>query len=318
MGGGNFASVENNVSLRKRTWIHRGGNVSYWITPKSTSELEKVAELLYTHNISFITIGHTSNIWFKNDFDTDCILDTRQLNGFTETDNNLIVCDCGLPMKQLSKYCIDHGYAGYEGMINLPGTVAGAIVNNSSCYKCGVESTLKSIDIVTEDGKLKHLPASDLGYSFRTSKLKDGSLRGVIVRAYFDTNKHESPSVLQSKAEACRQDRITTQDPPAHNLGSAINTYGDYKGLVGIILKIFRKLLILIGSEKETKTKVLNVIACVFCGCPKAAKYISSKRPQCYIWKDSGADLAFSDYIKVMNKIYPKCSIEIEIKSKTI
>lgn len=46
----------------------------------------------------------------------------------------------------------------------------------------------------------------------------------------------------------------------------------------------------------------------------EVAKYISTKRPSCYIWKDSGADEAFSGYIKVMNKIYPKCSLEIEIK----
>lgn len=74
---GNFSSIENNISLSKRTWIHRGGNVNYWITPNSTSELEEVAALLYTHYISFITIGHTSNMWFKNDFDTDCILYIR-------------------------------------------------------------------------------------------------------------------------------------------------------------------------------------------------------------------------------------------------
>lgn len=257
-------------------------------------------------------------MWFKNDFDIDCIIDTRQLKGFHETDNNLIVCDCGLPIKQLSKYCVEHGYAGYEGMINLPGTVAGAIVNNSSCYKCGVQSTLVSIDFVTEDGKLKHLPASELGYSFRTSKLKDGSLKGVIIRAYFDTSKREKPSVLQTKAEECHQDRLKTQDPPAHNLGSTVNTDGNYKGWIGVILRSIRKILMIVGAEQSAVIKSLNYVACLCCGCPKAAKYISSKRPQCYIWKDSGADLAFSDYIKVMNKIYPKCSIEIEIKSKTI
>lgn len=251
-----------------------------------------------------------------NDFDIDCIIDTRQLKNLYESDNNLIVCDCGLPIKHLSKYCIEHGYAGYEGMINLPGTVAGAIVNNSSCYKCGVESTLKSIDIVTEDGKLKHLPASELGYSFRTSKLKDGSLRGVVVRAYFDTSKHESISVLQSRAEEYHQDRLVTQDPPAHNLGSTVNIDGYYKGWIGVILRIERKLLMIAGTKKNDCNRILNYTACLFCGCPNVAKYISSKRSSCFIWKDTSADVAFPDYIKVMNTIYTKCSIEIEIKSK--
>lgn len=250
-----------------------------------------------------------------NDFDIDCIIDTRQLKNFHESDNNLIVCDCGLPIKNLSKFCIEHGYAGYEGMINLPGTVAGAIVNNSSCYKCGVQSTLDSIDIITEDGQPKHLPASELGYTFRSSKLKDGSLRGVIVRAYFDTSKHENPSVLQSRAEKCHQDRQLTQDPPAHNLGSTINTSGNYIGWIGVVLRIARRILMSIGVEQRVVTRTLNYISCICCGCPNVAKYISSKRQQCFIWKDNGADEAFSDYIKVMNKIYPKCSIEIEIKS---
>lgn len=257
-------------------------------------------------------------MWFKNDFDIDCILDTRQLKGFHETDNNQIVCECGLPIKQLSKYCIEHGYAGYEGMINLPGTIAGAIVNNSSCYKCGVQSTLDSIDIITEDGEAKHLPASELGYTFRSSKLKKGSLRGVIVRAYFDISKHENTSVLQSRAEEYHQDRLVTQDPPAHNLGSTVNIDGYYKGWIGVILRIARKLLLIVGTKKNNITRILNYTACICCGCPKVAKYISTKRSSCFIWKDQGADKAFSDYVKVMNKIYTKCSIEIEIKSKTI
>ena len=57
---------ETNVSLKKRTWIHRGGIAELFITPVNAEELEIVVSFLYSQSIRFQLIGHTSNLYILN------------------------------------------------------------------------------------------------------------------------------------------------------------------------------------------------------------------------------------------------------------
>lgn len=177
--------------MSRKTWIHRGGKVDYWWLPNDLSELIYVGKLLYGNNQNFITIGHTSNIYFKNSFNIPHILDTKKLASFSLEDN-IIVCDCGVPIAKLSKWAVEQGIMGYEGMINLPGTVAGAIVGNSGCYNCGIDKILRSVEVLTPDGEILNIDVSNLNYQFRSSAFKTEELKGIILRAFLDASQHRA------------------------------------------------------------------------------------------------------------------------------
>ena len=121
----NLCHSETNILLKDRTWIHRGGKVDYWLQPENIEELVAVGKLLYGIKEPFVTIGHTSNTYFKNSFNIKYVIDTRHLTGFNELNGNTLVCECGAPMAKVSRYCVERGIAGYEGMVGLPGTVGG-------------------------------------------------------------------------------------------------------------------------------------------------------------------------------------------------
>ena len=157
--GGELPEYQLNTTLAKHSWLRRGGNVKYWWLPKNREELVNIGRFLYENNQPFITIGHTSNIYFKDSFSIDHIIDTRKLTSYEILNDNLIICDCGVHMSKLAKYAILNGIEGYEGFINLPGTVGGAIVNNSGCYRCGIDKVLKSIELLTPEGKIVNLDA---------------------------------------------------------------------------------------------------------------------------------------------------------------
>lgn len=118
---------QRNVSLKDKTWIHRGGEVDYWLQPETTEELEAVGALLYSQHQPFVTIGHTSNTYFKNSFNIRYVVDTRHLTRFFIQDEITLVCECGAPMAKVSQFCVEKGIGGYEGMVELPGTVGGGV-----------------------------------------------------------------------------------------------------------------------------------------------------------------------------------------------
>ncbi len=302
------------VYLKDKTWIHRGGKVSYWLQPKTYQELVAIGKILYETKEPFVTIGHTSNTYFKNSYSIKYVLDTRHLTSFHQINSNILVCDCGTPMAKISRYCVENGIAGYEGMIGLPGTAGGGVFCNSGCYGCGIDKTLMYIDILTESGGIKRVTNEQMDFSFRSSIMKRGEIKGIILRVYFDISKKEDKSILMAIAEKNKADRKETQDPPAKNLGSTVNTNGYKGGLRNNIIKLFFKIYVHISKDKNKRFLFRKNITCLFYNRLMVAKYISNKRMNCFIWKDDDADVAYPYYLDMMEKVYLNCDIEIICK----
>ena len=269
---------------------------------------------MYANDKVFLTIGHTSNIYFKNSFNIDNIIDTKQLTSYRIIDDETLMCDCGVHMSKLSQYCVSQGFVGYEGMINLPGTVGGAIVNNSGCYRCGIDKVLKFVDLLTPDGNIVNISSKELGYTFRNSYLKNGIIKGVIVRAYLDISNKGNIEILKRVAAENTNNRMETQDPPAYNLGTTLNCSYYKKNFRNIIIRITSRILIVSIKNTKKRSEILKKLILFIYGRSYLDKFISNKRMSCFLWKDENADLYFDDYLKLIGDIYKHHTIEIEIK----
>ena len=311
-------SYERDVELKKRTWIHRGGVAKLWITPSSGDELQEVCAKLYKEHTPFFIIGHTSNIYFSNDYNTDIIISTIKLNSFSQS-GGIIVADCGAAVKSLAKYGVEQGLSGFEGLVDLPGTIGAAVYNNSGCYECSVAELLDHIDMIDENGKSVTLTRDDMGYTERSSILKRGEKKGVITKVYLRANPAQDIKAIQQKAETNHHHRITYQEQPAQTLGSVFPTY---------VVKAFEKnlnaptriLLSLIYKAHSaglisflTRQKAKRDIICVLNGLWTIRQYISERNFNCFIWKDDKADEAFFQYKSKVSQISQKEQTEIEI-----
>lgn len=307
-----------NISLKDKTWIHRGGSVDYYYIPSSVEELIEVGKSLFLEERDFIAVGHTSNIYFKDSFNIDSIVDTKKLTEFNVLDDETLVADCGAHMSKISQYCVENGVVGYEGMINLPGTVGGAIVNNSGCYNCGIDKVLKSIDLLTPQGDIINITNKELGYTFRNSKLKSGELKGIVLRAYLDISNKGNVEELKKIALENTSNRKETQDPPAYNLGTTVN-FSIYKSnFRNIFIRLISKVLVVLIRDLQKRNRTLKNLILFMYGKRSLAKYISDKRMQCFLWKDEKADLYFEEYLKLIDEVYTHYSVEIEIKERKI
>ena len=176
----NSICYEENVDLRKKTWIHRGGLVGIYIIPANVKELEMICSYLYAANKTFLVVGHTSNLYIHNDYNYDIVVSTLKCNHFTITDN-IIECECGAAVSKIANACIERGLQGMEFLTSLPGTIGGAICNNSTVKKSGVADLLLDLDFFDESGDLKVLKPTDLLFSFRNSAIKSHDTEDKIV-----------------------------------------------------------------------------------------------------------------------------------------
>lgn len=78
----NNVLFEENISLKKKTWIHRGGMCSLFIMPANIRELELTAQFLYKGNYEFLLIGHTSNLYILDSCNIPLVVSTAKCNKF--------------------------------------------------------------------------------------------------------------------------------------------------------------------------------------------------------------------------------------------
>lgn len=308
---------EQNVDLKKKTWIHRGGVANYYISPTKIDQLVFVVKHLYAENCSFLVVGHTSNLYIRNTTNIEIVISTIHLNHYEENDGHYI-CECGVAIADLSRKAIKKGKAGYEGLVNLPGTVASAVVNNASCFQCGISNLLVEATILCTDGEIRVYDKEAFEYSERSSAFKRGEKKGVILSVTLDSSREAPKEKLLRQADANTLYRKERQEGPKQNLGS---TYPNY------VMKAFyehlpiytRLILILFGIPyrflgKQRPQIVTNTII-LLCSLNyiKLYRYVSKHNFGCFIWRDEKADEAFKTYYSFVAKTSGLHDIEIEI-----
>lgn len=316
----NNLNVEINVLLQNKTWIHRGGYVDYFFIPNSIEELELVVRYLYTHNIEFYTFGHTSNTYILNDCNLSVVISTLKLTNISILDN-CISCEPGVATSRLSRLCNQLGIAGFEGMIDLPGTVAAASINNSGCYNSITENQLLYLEYINKKGKKITVDVNEMEYSHRNSVFKEGKKKGVILRVVYKKEVLINPMDLILVSQKYHEIRNQTQEQKTMNLGSIFANINYFniklikKTFHGVSLYCIYKLtyifLLAFRFPVKYRMKFIRNLLLLYANSWYLNKYVSNKNINVYLWKDNNADLYFDQYVEMMSSVFVDIKLEI-------
>lgn len=305
---------QKDIYLKHKTWIKQGGKAKFWITPKNISELSKLVVFLYEKSYHFDIIGHTSNIYFKNSYNTDVVISTTDLKHIAIKED-YIECDCGVSVSRLSREMVKLGIKGFSGLVNLPGTVASAVHNNASCFKCSISERLISIDMIIKNKNGISectLNPNDLEFAHRSSILKENRLEGVILSVKL--KKEEGCiSEEETKAQNATKIRKATQEVPTLNLGSVYSSLVYKKNFRNIISLIAKKTFSLLCNSAKGMLYYKKLQLFLY-GYMYLDDYISNKNINTFIWRDDNSEDMFKAYQEFISKVYKSPKLEIEIK----
>lgn len=308
----NNIPFEEKVSLSKKTWIKTGGVCAFWVAPLSIESLTEICRFLYANSITFDIVGQTSNIFFHSTYYPQVVVSTVKVNQYKINDS-VITCDCGVPVVKLSKDFLSRGYAGFYGLVGLPGTVASAIVNNASCFNCTLSSMLISADVLLPDGSVQTMEQTDLKYTHRSSSFKRGEIKGIVLSVKLKVQKAESIDEEYKKSEETVAYRREKQERQAgKTLGSVFASRSMKRGLRNKMVNAAMRFL---SGLLRCDSRYIQKKAILFLyGYRDLDEYCSDRQINTFIWKDNKAEVMFVRYKEMMNKVYDKPVIEIEEK----
>jgi UDP-N-acetylmuramate dehydrogenase len=92
-----------------------------------------------------------------------------------EGDTVLLTVGAQAPLSWLGRYAAEHGWAGMDWGVGLPGQVGGATVNNAGAHGVEMKDRLVALDILHDSGEVTREDAEWLEPSYRMTRIKGAS-----------------------------------------------------------------------------------------------------------------------------------------------
>lgn len=170
---GNNTLIHPSVSLANYTSYKVGGNAQWYVEPKSLSEILAIFEWLDNQQLPLTFLGAGSNLLISDQGIPGLVMNTRYLRHCQfEEEETIVKVAAGYSLPKLTWKLAKRGWQGLEWAVGIPGTVGGAVVMNAGAHKNCMADVLISAKVAYPNGKIAHLSASELNYSYRTSALQ--------------------------------------------------------------------------------------------------------------------------------------------------
>ena len=227
--------VKENVSLAPYTSARIGGPAEVLITAGSAGELASIIAALWSTGTNYFILGGGSNVLVSDrGVRGITVLNRAKAVRFESAGRNVqnnqpsVWAESGVVFSNLANRCASRGLSGLEWAATVPGTIGGAVYGNAGAFEGEVAHNLIYAELLTEAGREKW-PASKFGYGYRTSALKRGEIKAVVLSAELSL-KNATKEEVTVKIGQFGERRKATQ-PPGASMGSMIkNPQGEYAG----------------------------------------------------------------------------------------
>lgn len=160
--------IIENIDLEKYTSYKLKEHAKMLIDVDSIDKLKKLIKYLKDNGIKYKIVGGMSNLIFDGYYDGILVrLDMKNI----EINGKEIIADAGCNLIMLANKVSKKGLTGMEFATGIPGTLGGAIFNNSGAYGSDMGYIVKEVTVL-KDGQITVIPNKNIEYHYRTSIFK--------------------------------------------------------------------------------------------------------------------------------------------------
>jgi len=163
--------IKNNISLKDFTTYKTGGSAKFLIEVTNNEEMMQARHHARAENLEYILLGGGSNMLFADDgYDGLVILNKMdKIRYEAET----VTVEGGVSIAMMVLGACKKDLGGISGMINVPGSVGGAVYGNAGIPDIWIGDILLEAVILPEDGYEPTIVKRDyFEFDYRYSILK--------------------------------------------------------------------------------------------------------------------------------------------------
>jgi UDP-N-acetylmuramate dehydrogenase len=220
--------VRFGVPLARMTSLRVGGPVDAVATPESRQELGALLRICAAHRIPQRVLGGGFNVLALDAPLPGVVIQLSRFRRISERPGALRV-EAGASHSQITRLCVDKGFAGLEFGAGIPGTVGGWLAMNAGIPDREVKDAVLEIEVMSPSGrKHRHLRRDDLCFRYRALR---GLAPGSVMLSALLRVHPERPEQVRARVDALLARRSKTQPLNVPSCGSVFkNPPGDHAG----------------------------------------------------------------------------------------
>jgi UDP-N-acetylmuramate dehydrogenase len=215
-------SVEQGFDLARLTTVRTGGTADYYARPESNEAVVELLAWASSNQLPVGVIGSGSNLLIADKGFRGLVI---KLDGhLTEVqfEGDGVLSGGGARLPSLAAKTAEHGLAGLEFGVNIPGTVGGAIRMNANAYGGELASVLEWAEVASPDGIERRAP-EEFEFTYRHSNIAGYQ---VVTRAQFRLT-HSTPEDVKHTLGDLRDRRKAAQPSGIKTFGSTFKNPTD-------------------------------------------------------------------------------------------
>lgn len=158
--------------MSRHTTFKIGGPADYFVQPTSWQEIDAVLKVCKEEKVPYFILGNGSNLLVSDDGFRGVIIQLFRNMNEIEVNDTEIRAQAGALLSGIAAAAKNASLTGFEFAGGIPGTLGGAVVMNAGAYGGEMKDVLKEVTVMTKDGEIRVLQASELELGYRTSIVK--------------------------------------------------------------------------------------------------------------------------------------------------
>ena len=203
--------------MKKHTTFRLGGAADYFLSPEKAEQVAELIHICREENISYFILGNGSNLLVSDRGYRGTVIQIFKNMNDIRVEGIKLYVQAGALLSAIARKALDAGLTGMEFASGIPGTVGGAAVMNAGAYGGEMKDIIKSVTVLTKEGEMKVLDASELQFGYRTSVIKENVY--VVLEAVIQLCPGDKETI-QKRMEELKEQRVTKQPLEYASAGS--------------------------------------------------------------------------------------------------
>jgi UDP-N-acetylmuramate dehydrogenase len=216
--------VQEHVPLAPHTYMKVGGPARFFALVSSIEDLIHLVKQAHDESIPLLILGGASNVLISDHGFDGLVIKNLCNQIILNYKDHTVTAESGTLMNQLVNVTLQHNLAGLEEFLGIPGTVGGAIYNNSHHLKHLIGTYVNSVRVISRSGKINTLLHNDMAFAYDASILQ--TTKDIVLSATFQL-KLGDPSIIKDRAQKALQRRRDTQPLEFPSSGCMFKNIGD-------------------------------------------------------------------------------------------
>jgi UDP-N-acetylmuramate dehydrogenase len=217
------------VPMARHTSLRVGGPADALATPTSREDLARLLAICTTHGIPHQVIGSGFDTLVLDGGLDGVTIQLGKLRRIEERPGGAIRAEAGVSHSQITRFCVDRGFAGLEFGAGIPGSVGGWVATNAGIPGREVKDQLREIEVMSSTGSsLRHMERRQLRFAYRALR---GLAPGSLILSVLFGIALSTPAEVGAEVERLLARRASSQPLDVPTCGSVFkNPPGDFAG----------------------------------------------------------------------------------------